>query len=307
MTRQQFHANGKLLLSGEYLVLHGALALALPTKLGQTLTVDPTPATTLRWEAYQPEGPWFSAEYDKNTLELARCDNPAKAETLTRILKAVQQRRPQAFQRACRFETHLQFHPDWGLGSSSTLLANLAHWAGIDPYQLLNDTFGGSGYDIACATANTPIFYQLQQGQRMVEQADFNPPFKENLFFVYSGHKQSSSKEVRLFNESFRKDEHLDELNYVSEIGRKLPELTDLREFMRCLDAHEAALSRCLRRFPVQLLFFLDFEGSVKSLGAWGGDFLLAATEWPYEKVKDYFQQKGLNTVLKYQDIIIES
>ena len=306
MTRQQFHANGKLILTGEYLVLHGATALALPTKMGQTLTVDATPATTLRWEAYQPEGPWFHAEYDKDSLDLVSCDNPDKAETLARILKAVQQRHPQAFQHTCRFETHLQFHPDWGLGSSSTLLANLAQWAGIDPYQLLNDTFGGSGYDIACATAHTPIFYQLQQGQPVVEQADFNPPFKDHLFFVYSGHKQSSSKEVRHFNESFRKDDHAEELHYVSEMGRKLPELTDLREFMECLAAHEAALSRCLRRLPVQLLFFLDFEGIVKSLGAWGGDFLLAATEWPYEKVKDYFQQKGLNTVLKYQDIIIE-
>ena len=34
-----YRANGKLLLTGEYLVLKGALALALPTKLGQTMTV----------------------------------------------------------------------------------------------------------------------------------------------------------------------------------------------------------------------------------------------------------------------------
>jgi mevalonate kinase len=39
---QQFYAPGKLLITGEYAVLDGAWALALPTRLGQTLTVTPT-------------------------------------------------------------------------------------------------------------------------------------------------------------------------------------------------------------------------------------------------------------------------
>ena len=34
-----FYSHGKLLLTGEYLVLDGALALAVPCKLGQSLTV----------------------------------------------------------------------------------------------------------------------------------------------------------------------------------------------------------------------------------------------------------------------------
>ena len=35
-----FYSNGKLLITGEYLVLDGAKALALPTKYGQYLTVE---------------------------------------------------------------------------------------------------------------------------------------------------------------------------------------------------------------------------------------------------------------------------
>ncbi len=35
-----FRSNGKLLLTAEYLVLDGARAIALPTKLGQSLTVE---------------------------------------------------------------------------------------------------------------------------------------------------------------------------------------------------------------------------------------------------------------------------
>ena len=36
-----FNAHGKLLLTGEYFVLDGALALALPCKLGQSMSIQP--------------------------------------------------------------------------------------------------------------------------------------------------------------------------------------------------------------------------------------------------------------------------
>ena len=35
METQTFYSNGKLLITGEYVVLDGAKALALPTKFGQ--------------------------------------------------------------------------------------------------------------------------------------------------------------------------------------------------------------------------------------------------------------------------------
>ena len=42
--------------------------------------------------------------------------------------------------------------------TSSTLIANLAKWSNVDPYILLSETFGGSGYDIACASAKKALF-----------------------------------------------------------------------------------------------------------------------------------------------------
>lgn len=305
MTRQ-FSANGKFLLTGEYLVLHGALALALPTRLGQTLTVETFCKTSLQWDAHKPDGPWFSAEIDKDRLEILSCDDLPKAQRLVEILKALQTLKPDAFQQGYHFETRLDFDPEWGLGSSSTLIANLAQWAEVDPYQLLKMTFGGSGYDIACATATSPIFYQRLHDQPKAQTADFNPPFKDQLYFVYSGNKQSSSAEVKGFNKSFHKDEHLKDIDLVSEISRKLPTLTQLTDFQARLDLHEEIMSRCLGRLTVKTMSFQDFEGSLKSLGAWGGDFLLAATEWPCQQVKDYFVSKGMEIVLNYQDIIIE-
>ena len=49
-----------------------------------------------------------------------------------------------------------------------------------------------------------------------------------------------------------------------------------------------------------------DFDGAVKSLGAWGGDFFLAASEMPFERVSKYFQTKGLKTVFKFNDLKID-
>ena len=197
MTR--FSAHGKILLTGEYLVLHGATALALPTKLGQTLSVETRRATSLQWDAYKPNGLWFTASYNPETLEVLDTTDPSKAEKLTRILQAVRSLNPQAFQLGLNFETHLEFDPSWGLGSSSTLLSLLAQWSEVNPYELLKMTIGGSGYDIACATAHTPIHYKLQNGEPLMQPVEFNPPFADRLFLVYQGQKQHSSDEVKAF------------------------------------------------------------------------------------------------------------
>ena len=52
----EFRSNGKFMLTGEYLVLKGATALALPLKLGQSLDVDTLGSDDNRiyWEAYKP-------------------------------------------------------------------------------------------------------------------------------------------------------------------------------------------------------------------------------------------------------------
>ena len=299
-----YRANGKLLLTGEYLVLKGALALALPTKLGQTMTVETVHAPSLRWDAYKPNGLWFSASFNPETLEITACDDPIKAEQLAQILKAVRTLNPSVFEPGLHFETRLDFDPEWGLGSSSTLISNLAQWAGVNPYTLLEMTFGGSGYDIACATANSAIYYQLENNKPKVDPVDFNPPFADHLFFVYQGKKQRSSNEVKSFNQQWRQAEHISELQTISELSLALPTVTYFEDFLTLLQLHENILAQCLDRTPVQQQF-PDFDGVLKSLGAWGGDFILAATGLTYDKVDEYFKNKGLDTLFSYHDIIL--
>ena len=318
-----YQSHGKFLLTGEYLVLKGALALALPLKLGQTLSVETCHGASLQWDAHKPDGPWFSVTLNRETLEIIDCDDQPKAEKLVQILKAVRELKPNAFNDGLHFETHLDFDPNWGLGSSSTLIANLARWANINPYELLKMTFGGSGYDIACATAEGPIYYQLSttesalrqaQGPKvvepvetptpMVEPIDFNPPFSDHLYFIYQGQKQSSSKEVKAFLEKTNPIDLQKDIESVSEISRAAPKCEIMDEFAMLMQCHERIIARCIGQEPVQKRF-PDFEGVLKSLGAWGGDFILAATNWDSIQVKAYFKKKGMKVVFGYKEMVL--
>ena len=308
---QKYYSHGKFLLTGEYLVLKGALALALPLKLGQSLTIETVCTPSLQWNAYKPNGPWFSVTMNPENLEIINSDDQPKAEKLSEILKAVKQLNPAAFKDSLCFETRLDFDPNWGLGSSSTLIANLARWANVNPYELLRLTFGGSGYDIACATAEEPIYYQVKakvpepvEGPTpMVEPIDFNPPFAEHLFFIYQGQKQSSSKEIKAFLAQANPIDLHKDIESVSEISRAVPKCESLDEFAMLMQCHERIISRCIGQEPVQKRF-PDFEGVLKSLGAWGGDFILAATEWTENQVREYFKGKGLEVVFGYNDLV---
>ena len=323
---QIYYSHGKFLLTGEYLVLKGALALATPLKLGQSLTVETVCTPSLHWDAYKPDGPWFSVALNPENLEIIDSDDQSKAEKLRQILQAVKQLNPKAFEgNNLKFTTCLDFDPNWGLGSSSTLIANLARWADVNPYELLKLTFGGSGYDIACATAEGPIYYQLSttesalrqaqgpQGPKVVELVegptpkvepiDFNPPFAEHLFFIYQGQKQSSSKEIKAFLAQANPIDLHKDIESVSEISCAVPKCENLDEFGMLMQCHERIISRCIGQEPVQK-HFPDFEGLLKSLGAWGGDFILAATNWDRDQVRAYFKGKGLDVVFGYNDLV---
>ena len=318
---QQYNSHGKFLLTGEYLVLTGALALALPLKFGQSLAVETLDSNKDRlfWIAYRPEGKWFSVTLNRDNLVNFSTNDPDKALRLSEILQAVKQLNPKAFEgNDLRFTTRLDFDPNWGLGSSSTLIASLARWANVNPYELLKLTFGGSGYDIACASAEGPIYYQLagldgfvprndaKQEPKLTPLVDpvvFNPPFADHLFFVYQGQKQSSSKEIKAFLAKVHPDDLQKDIEAVSEISRAVPKCQNIGEFSMLMQCHERIIARCICQEPVQKRF-PDFEGTLKSLGAWGGDFILAATEWDESQVNAYFKTKGLGVIFGYKDIV---
>ena len=61
-------------------------------------------------------------------------------------------------------------------------------------------------------------------------------------------------------------------------------------------------VSKTIQLKTVQEQLFSDYFGQTKSLGAWGGDFILATGNGD---TPDYFNKKGLQTVIPYQDLIL--
>ncbi|MEP6932108.1 MAG: GYDIA family GHMP kinase, partial [Flavobacterium sp.] len=295
-----FYSNGKLLITGEYLVLDGAKALALPTKFGQNLIVENGFNQEVNWESYDFDNQvWF-----KDTLLFSEIiNNPeAKVETvkttLLTILHEAYLLNPDFINTSQGYEisTQLTFPKNWGLGTSSTLLNNIAQWAKIDAFTLLKNSFGGSGYDIACAQNNTPIIYRLDQNSPIVEIADFNPEFRENLYFVYLNKKQSSKIAISAYYNN--KNEHLAKnIEDNNKITAAVINAKTLKEFASAVEKHEIHLSDILELQTIKEVAFPDFNGVLKSLGAWGGDFIMAISK---ENPKDYFVSRGYETILSY-------
>ncbi|WP_370174805.1 GYDIA family GHMP kinase [Leeuwenhoekiella palythoae] len=301
---QHFYGHGKLLITGEYLVLDGALALAIPTKKGQKLTVAEAEQPGITWEGLKESGEvWFTFHLD---YALFKQSQPATSENpeirLLQILLAAQKLNPEFLkeQPSLKVTTQLEFHQKWGLGSSSTLIYMLAQWAEVDAYKLLELTFGGSGYDIACAGNDSPILYQRSENVPQVFQTNFYPDFSDQLFFVYLNKKQNSREAIANYRKQpeARKKEAIQK---VSGITETLLTVDSIFSFNVLIEAHERIIASVLNIQTVKQTLFPDFKGSIKSLGAWGGDFILA-TGGP--EAKDYFRAKGYETILSFDEMI---
>jgi hypothetical protein len=72
-------------------------------------------------------------------------------------------------------------------------------------------------------------------------------------------------------------------------------------EFQTLMVAHESLISKLIGIPPVQQTTFSDYEGVVKSLGAWGGDFVLACGP---KTSKAYFSDKGYATCIPYSELV---
>ena len=91
---ESFYSHGKLLLSAEYLVLKGAMALALPTKLGQYLSFK-KPSNYLRWKSFDENGiQWFDAKFSIKEFKIITTDNIKVANRLRNILLAIRNQNP---------------------------------------------------------------------------------------------------------------------------------------------------------------------------------------------------------------------
>jgi mevalonate kinase len=301
--KKTFYSNGKLLITSEYLVLDGAIALALPTKFGQDLVVESGENQQISWKSFDSDkAVWFDEIITfneiKNKIEF---ENQNIKNTLIEILHKGFLKNQSFINNSDGYivATNLSFPRNWGLGTSSTLINNIAQWLDIDAFELLNDSFGGSGYDIACAQNNMPILYHLENKKPIIKKTVFNPKFSKNIYFVYLNKKQNSRKAI----ENYRKKEiSKDAVLKINNFTLEILDSNDIHLFAKAVKKHEHLMSEILEIETIQNQEFPDFTGTIKSLGAWGGDFVMVVSE---KNPENYFKEKGFETVLKFDEMIL--
>lgn len=290
---------GKLLITSEYYVTKGSLALAIPTKFRQSLDFKCDNSNRLKWKSYDKENDiWIDCEFELSNFKITKNKNK-HSKTLQSILISANNINPEFLinNGGGLVTTQLNFSRKWGLGTSSTLINNISKWANIDPYELLWSNYKGSGYDIACALAKRPILYKLENNVPIVKSIQFSPDYTKNIFFIYLNKKQDSNKEIDKF---FELKISKQTINKLSDLTIEFVNSKTLLDFQNCIIKHENIISKTLKVDTIKNMYFKDYEGEIKSLGAWGGDFILAAG--PVNS-KKYFYDKGYNTVLNYKEI----
>lgn len=311
----ELHKNGKLLLTSEYAVLDGALALAIPTRFGQKFNIEqPHTSEKLVWQAFDHTNMlWFEAEMNMASGKILATNNNDSALALLKILDAAIKLNPDFIDdtQGVTVKSRLEFPRTWGLGSSSTLIAAIAQWSKTDPYSLSGMSFGGSGYDVAAANMTQPFTYKIDQSTPQVNPVTLGWPFRDDLYFVHRNKKQNSRESIKHYRNKEPSAQWIQDLGALTKaiIGAQSAE-----EFADLMKEHERMIAETLGLKPIQEELFDDFPGAIKSLGGWGGDFILALnhetdrgskTNQTRNQTLEYFKEKGYHTVIPYHEMIL--
>lgn len=284
--------------------MDGATALALPTKLGQRMVIKNTRGSDLIWKSYDKKGDnWFSADFGIMDFSSNKTTDPAISKMLNKIFRGAINLNSEFLSKwnGFKVETFLEFPRDWGLGSSSTLVHLVAEWAEVHPLQLYYKVFDGSGYDVACAGADGPISFISNDEQTSYTPVEWNPSFTDQLFFVHLNEKADSQVAVKDYFKQVKSRNKL--AKEIDKISQDVITVSSFSNFQELLEKHEAILSKALVRPTVKEQRFSDYSGCIKSLGAWGGDFVLACGK--QEQVQNYFTEKGYATIVSYDEMIL--
>jgi mevalonate kinase len=302
------YGHGKLLLTSEYFVLDGAKALSIPTHFGQHMRVKKLSgeSNTLYWIALNHlKQPWLNLAFDKTDFACINFDSK-EAATLTQLLTQARTLNVDFLtdDGDVAVETYLEFPNSWGLGSSSTLVYCLSQWAKVDGITLLKKTIGGSGYDVACAGSDTPILYHIENEKPQWEQVSFDPPFRDQIYFAYTGQKALSSKGISYYKEKAKRKE--DTVRWLNILTESMLQCQSIKKMDQIIHEHESIVSEQLELPKVKDQLFPDYWGEVKSLGAWGGDFVMLTNTQSEEELLSYLRGKDIGVVIGFDKMIFQ-
>ncbi len=299
------HSHGKLLITGEYLILEGATGLAVPLKWGQSMKITEGQGAELHWLSKDHLGnKWFECKFNLIDFQVEKTTDADKSKFLQELIISAARLNSDFLSKWKRYKvtTELEFDPDWGLGSSSTLISNLANWAELSPFELYFDTQEGSGYDVAASISDGPLLYQKTEEELSFETFDWNPDLMENILVFYQGRKQNSQTEVSLWKDNKRWKSS--DVKNMTDLSESLADCNQVGEAVRILREHQGLMEKILDRKAFDDRYS-DFEGVIKPLGAWGGDFALAIHE-DAEYTRAYLEKQGLETIFRLSDIVVE-
>jgi mevalonate kinase len=264
------------------------------------------PKRVINWTANYRGQPWFSATIKIPELKILKTSDPIVSKRLVTILKAMMNLKTGFLNgnSSLMIKTSLDFNPQWGMGSSSSLLANLSAWAEIDPWLLFSKVSVGSGYDVVAASMKDPFLFQRSGQAHSALRVTLSPSITSHLYFVYTGSKKKTDAAVEEYRKLPAPDARV--LKRISVITTELAVTDDLKVFQELIEEHENILSNHLEFEPVKQKHFSDFRGSVKSLGAWGGDFLLFVDQGTPRDMHEYLMMKGLEVYYPYHELKID-
>ncbi len=292
------------MLCGEYAVTIGVEALALPVYLGQWMYVwefdSPGGGDRLIWEAKEKDGStWLNESFalPLETME-AETEKSSERDRSREVLHSMLSMVAEGFWKtgkSYRIETQLEFDRSSGLGSSSTMVANFARFAGLDAQKVQQKVLGGSGYDVAVAELGKGLVFwknaEVANWDAWKLSADLTSKWK----IVFLGKKQNSRNalaDVKGKLMEIEKDDFL--MHQLQQVCAAVKMANQVPMLEAGLEMWQAILAMSLGlETPYQHFKFQPTKGGLcKWLGAWGGDMLL---------INDVFEESEREALKKYK------
>ncbi|HAY3507623.1 30S ribosomal protein S6 [Elizabethkingia anophelis] len=282
--------------------MDGAKALAIPTKPGQDLSAEKIDdhRSLIHWETYREGKLWLKTCIDYKNLFVTETNIANASAFILKIFSTLKDMRSESLEADYSYilKSNVQFPENFGLGSSSTLMNNIANWGNVDAFALNDIALGGSGYDIAVAKAGAPIIYIRNRGNKTVETVNYSPSFKDQLLFVHLNKKQDSREGITMYKQM---EKSQDLIHYFSKLTDEILISENLENFSLIMEDHEKTMSNFLKISTVKEKYFKNAPSFFKSLGAWGGDFILTTKFCDYE---NYFLHNGFPNFFSYDELI---
>lgn len=292
------------MLCGEYAVTIGVEALALPVSLGQWMYVwefdSPGGGDRLIWEAKEKDGStWLNESFalPLETME-AETEKSSERDRSREVLHSMLSMVAEGFWKtgkSYRIETQLEFDRSSGLGSSSTMVANFARFAGLDAQKVQQKVLGGSGCDVAVAELGKGLVFwknaEVANWDAWKLSADLTSKWK----IVFLGKKQNSRNalaDVKGKLMEIEKDDFL--MHQLQQVCAAVKMANQVPMLEAGLEMWQAILAMSLGlETPYQHFKFQPTKGGLcKWLGAWGGDMLL---------INDVFEESEREALKKYK------